>query len=364
MKRDYYEVLGVARESSPQEIKSAYRRLAHEHHPDKAKGNRESEEKFKEIAEAYSVLSDPEKRSRYDRFGHEGMRSGPGPEGFGFGGGFADISDLFGQFFGGGFARPQPPSGGDLVYRLELSFEQAAFGAEAPIEIQRLEPCEECQGSGAAKGTQPVTCSTCRGRGQVRYSQGFFAVSRTCPACHGEGVRVEKPCPGCGGDGRVARERTLTIRVPGGVETGSRLRLSGEGNSAPRGGVPGDLYVGILVADHELFRREEDNVVLEMDLPFPLFVLGGEIEVPTLDGSETVEIRPGTPVGTEIRLRRKGVVRLSGSGRGDQVLRLRVQVPKPPSKEERELLENYARLIHAPVGSKKVSSRIKKIFQG
>ena len=359
MKRDYYEVLGVSREATSQEIKSAYRRLAHEHHPDKAAGKRESEERFKEIAEAYSILSDTEKRSRYDRFGRDGMRG----EG-GFGQGFGDISDLFGQFFGGGFARPQPVSGGDLVYRLEITFEQAAFGAEAPIEVQRLEPCDVCRGSGAAEGSRPVTCPTCRGTGQVRYSQGFFAVSRTCPGCHGEGIRVEKPCAACGGDGRVPRERTLTIRVPGGVEAGSRLRLSGEGNAAPRGGVPGDLYVVLMVSEHELFRREGDDVILDMDLPFPMFALGGEIEVPTLDGTDTVEIRPGTPVGTEIRLRRKGVVRLSGSGRGDQVLRLRVVVPKTPSREEREILESYARLLNAPVSRKKGYARIKRIFQG
>ena len=362
MKRDYYEVLGLGREASPQEIKSAYRRLAHEHHPDKAAGNRESEERFKEVAEAYSVLSDPDKRSRYDRYGHDGMRGGP--EGFGSSAGFGDISDLFGQFFGGGFGRPQPVSGGDLVYRLEIGFEQAAFGAEAPIEVQRLERCEKCRGSGAAEGSRPTTCPTCRGAGQVRYSQGFFAVSRTCPGCHGEGVRVEKPCPACGGDGRVPQDRTLTIRVPGGVESGSRLRLSGEGNAAPRGGVPGDLYVVLTVAEHALFRREGDDVVLEMELPFPMFALGGEIEVPTLDGTDAVEIRPGTPVGTEIRLRRKGVVRLSGSGRGDQVLRLRVQVPKSPSREEREILESYARLLNAPVSRKKGYARIKRIFQG
>lgn len=363
MKRDFYEILGVSREASPAEIKSAYRRLAHELHPDKAAGSREKEERFKEVAEAYSVLSDAEKRARYDRFGHDGLRGGSAPEGFG-GTPFADISDLFGQFFGGGFARPEPPSGGDLVYRLDITFEQAAFGKELPVEVSRLEPCEECRGSGAAEGSQPVTCATCRGRGQVRYSQGFFSVSRTCPACHGEGVRVEKPCPACRGEGRVARERSLTIRVPGGVESGSRLRLSGEGNAAPRGGVPGDLYVVLAVADHELFRREGDDVVLDMELPFPVFVLGGEVEVPTLEGSETVEIRPGTAVGGEIRLRRKGVVKLRGSGRGDQILRLRVQVPKSPSKEERELLETYSRLINAPVSHKKGYARIKKIFQG
>jgi molecular chaperone DnaJ len=364
MKRDYYEILGVARGAATGELKSAYRKLAIQYHPDKNPGDAEAAEKFKEASEAYSVLSDPDKRDRYDRFGHEGLRGGAGQGGFGFDPSiFSDFSDLFGQFFGGGFGRQQT-SGTDLVVHLEISFSEAAFGAESSVTLERYEACAECRGTGAEKGSQPVTCSTCRGRGQVRFSQGFFTMARTCPACQGEGTRIEKPCPACRGEGRLPAERTLTIKVPGGVESGSRLRLSGEGNAAPRGGSAGDLYIVLSVAEHELFHREGDDVILDMELPFPVFVLGGEVEVPTLEGEDTITIAPGTPAATEVRLRRKGVVRLGSSGRGDQIVRLNVAVPKSPRKEERELLESYAKLIDAPVSKKKTFARVKKIFEG
>jgi molecular chaperone DnaJ len=363
MKRDYYELLGVARGAGSAELKSAYRKLAIQFHPDKNPGDAEASEKFKEASEAYSVLSDPEKREQYNRFGHEGLRGGSG--GFGFDPSiFSDFSDLFGQFFGGGFGRPQSAAGSDLIAHLEISFSEAAFGTESPVTIQRYESCGECRGTGAEKGSQPITCPTCRGRGQVRLSQGFFTMARTCPACQGEGTRIEKPCPTCHGDGRVPAERTLTIKIPGGVENGSRLRLSEEGNAAPRGGAPGDLYVSLSVVEHDIFRREGDDVIVEMELPFPVFVLGGEIEVPTLEGEERIAIAPGTRASSEVRLRRKGVVRLGSSGRGDQVVRLTVAVPKSPGKEERELLENYARMINAPVSKKKTFARVKKIFEG
>ncbi|MGH9442784.1 MAG: molecular chaperone DnaJ [Thermoanaerobaculia bacterium] len=363
MKRDYYEILGVVRGAGSAELKSAYRKLAIQYHPDKNSGDSEASEKFKEASEAYSVLSDPEKREKYDRYGHEGLRGGGG--GFGFDPSiFSDFSDLFGQFFGGGFGRPQAAAGSDLVVHLEISFSESAFGTESPVRIERYEACAECRGTGAEKGSQPVTCATCRGRGQVRFSQGFFTMARTCPACQGEGTKIEKPCPECRGEGRVPAERTLTIRVPGGVETGSRLRLSGEGNAALRGGSAGDLYVVLAVAEHDIFHREGDDVVVEMELPFPVFVLGGEIEVPTLGEEEKVTIAPGTPASTEVRLRRKGVVRLGSSGRGDQIIRLNVAVPKSPRKEERDLLETYAKMIDAPVSKKKTFARVKKIFEG
>lgn len=363
MKRDYYEVLGVARGAGSAELKSAYRKLAIQYHPDKNSGDAEASEKFKEASEAYSVLSDPEKREKYDRFGPEGVRGGTG--GFGFDPSiFSDFSDLFGQFFGGGFGRPQSPAGTDLVVHLEISFSEAAFGAESPVTVERYESCAECRGTGAEKGLRPVTCATCLGRGQVRFSQGFFTMARTCPACQGEGTRIEKPCPGCRGEGRVPAERALTIKIPGGVENGSRLRLSGEGNAAPRGGAPGDLYVVLSVAEHDIFHREGDDVIVELELPFPVFVLGGEVEVPTLEEEERITIAPGTPASSEIRLRRKGVVRLGSSGRGDQIVRLTVAVPKSPGKEEREFLESYARLINAPVSKKKTFARVKKIFEG
>jgi molecular chaperone DnaJ len=364
MKRDYYEILGVSRSAGSAELKSAYRKLAVQYHPDKNSGDAQASEKFKEASEAYSVLSDSEKRETYDRYGHEGLRSS-GAGGFGFDPSvFSDFSDLFGQFFGGGFARAQAPAGSDLVAHLEISFRDAAFGSEVPVELERYEICAECRGNGAEKGTQPVTCATCRGRGQVRFSQGFFTMARACPACQGEGTRVEKPCPACGGEGRVPSKRTLTIRVPGGVESGSRLRLSGEGNAAPRGGAPGDLYVVLAVSEHQLFRREGEDIVVEMELPFPVFVLGGEVEIPTLDGDERLTIPAGTRASSEFRLRRKGAARLGTSGRGDQVVRLTVAVPKSPGKEERELLESYARMIDAPVSKKKTFARVKKIFEG
>jgi molecular chaperone DnaJ len=361
MKRDYYEILGVGRDAGAQELKSAYRKLAIQFHPDKNSGDSEAAEKFKEASEAYAILTDPDKRQRYDRFGHDGVRGG----GAGFDPSiFADFSDLFGQFFGGSFGRASSPAGEDLVARLEITFEQAAFGTEQAVTVDRLERCEECGGSGAEKGTRPVTCATCQGRGQVRFSQGFFTMARTCPACRGEGTRIEKPCASCRGEGRRPSRRTLTVRIPGGVETGTRLRLSSEGNAAPRGGVPGDLYVILAVADHEIFRREGDDVVVDMELPYTVFVLGAEVDVPTLDGDERMTIAPGTRANAEIRLRRRGVHRLGSSGRGDHIVRLSVRVPKSPGKEERELLEGYARMIRAPVSKKSSFAKVKKIFEG
>ena len=366
MKRDYYEILGVARDAGVQELKSAYRKLAVRFHPDK-NAEPEAAEKFKEASEAYAVLSDPEKRQRYDRFGHEGLRGSGGFDPSAFG----DFSDLFSQIFGGGFGgfggfgRASSPSGEDLVSRLEISFEKAAFGTEEAVRVDRLERCEACGGSGAEKGTRPVTCATCQGRGQVRFSQGFFTMARTCPACRGEGTRIEKPCPACSGEGRTASRRTLTVKIPGGVESGTRLRLTGEGNAAPRGGIAGDLYVVLTVSEHDVFHREGDDVVLEMELPFTVFALGAEVEVPTLDGPEQVRIAAGTRADAEIRLRRRGITRLGSSSRGDQIVRLTVAVPKNPGKEERELLETYAKLIGAPVSAKKSSfARVKKIFEG
>lgn len=362
MKRDYYEILGVARDAGGQELKSAYRKLAVQFHPDKNAGDPDAAEKFKEASEAYTVLSDSDKRQRYDRFGHEGVR-GAGRGGFDPSA-FGDFSDLFGQIFGGGFGRAASTEGEDLVARLEITFEQAAFGAEHPVAVERYERCGECAGSGAEKGSRPVACPTCQGRGQVRFSQGFFTMARTCPACRGEGTRIEKPCLTCRGEGRKPARRELTVRIPGGVETGTRLRLTHEGNAAPRGGSPGDLYVILTVAAHETFRREGDDVIVDLELPYTVFVLGADVEVPTLDGEEHVTIAPGTRANAEIRLRRRGVMRLGSSGRGDQIVRLAVKVPKSPGKEERELLESYARMIGAPASKKSSFAKVKKIFEG
>jgi molecular chaperone DnaJ len=368
--RDYYEILGVGRQAESVELKSAYRKLALQHHPDRNPNNPDAAEKFKEASEAYAVLSDPEKRARYDRFGRAGLGGGAGFGGFsGFDPSvFADFSDLFGGLFGfaagGGFGGAGgPAAGSDLVYRMEISFRDAAFGIEAPIAISRLERCEACEGSGAAPGTKPRTCPSCGGRGRQRLSQGFLTVTRPCGHCRGAGRIIENPCTACRGEGRRRDKKDLIIRIPAGVESGSRLRLTGEGDVGPSGGPAGDLYVVLTVAEDEIFTREGDDVVVRLDLPFPTLVLGGQVEVPTLDGEETLRVEPGTAVGSELRLRGKGIGRLGRSGRGDLVARIHVNVPQSPSKEEKEILRRYAEMTGAPVGGGKgVLGMAKKIF--
>jgi molecular chaperone DnaJ len=371
-KRDYYEILGVPRNADDAQLKSAYRKLALAHHPDRNPSDPHAAERFKEASEAYAVLCDPDKRARYDRFGHAGVGAGAG----GFGGfpgfdaaGFGDLSDLFNGIFGfasgGGFGggSPGPMAGSDLVYRMEISFRDAAFGVDAPISISRLERCEDCAGAGAEAGTRPKTCPGCRGSGRQRLQQGFLMVTRTCTVCRGEGRVIEKPCKPCRGEGRVRGKKDLTIKIPAGVESGSRLRLTGEGDAGPNGGPAGDLYVVLTVAEDEVFVREGDDVVVRLDLPFPTLVLGGEVGVPTLDGEETLTIPAGTAVGAELRMRGKGVGRLGRSSRGDLIARVGVRVPEKPSKEEKELLRKYAELIGAPVGGGKgVFGKAKKIF--
>jgi molecular chaperone DnaJ len=364
-RRDYYEVLEVSREASAVELKSAYRRLALKYHPDRNRDDPEAAERFKEASEAYAVLSDPEKRQRYDRFGHSGI-SGTGPGG-GYGGFdpsvFADFSDLLGDLFGFSAPRERRMAGSDLVYRMEITLKDAAFGVEAPIVVSRLEACGSCHGSGAEAGSSPVTCPACRGRGRQRISQGFLMVTRPCPNCGGDGKIIEKPCRQCHGEGRRRGSRKLEIRIPAGVETGSRLRLSGEGDAGPAGGPSGDLYVVLTVAPHEIFERAGDDLVLPLNLPFPTLVLGGEISVPTLEGEpEKVTIPPGTPAGNEIKLKGRGLGRLGRSRRGDLVIRAGVAVPEKPSAKEKELLRQYAEEIGAPVGGKGVLDKAKKIF--
>lgn len=366
-KRDYYEVLGVPRDADAQQLKSAYRRLAMESHPDRNPNDPEAAERFKEASEAYAVLSDGEKRARYDRFGHAGVSPGASAGG-GFSGFdpsvFADFSDLFGGLFGFGAAGPdRPTEGSDLVYRIEISFREAAFGTEAPLLVSRLERCGECGGSGAQPGSRPRPCPSCGGRGRQRFSQGFLSVTRPCVPCRGEGRVIDHPCPECRGDGRGRASRKLEIRIPAGVETGSRLRLAGEGDAGPGGGPAGDLYVVLTVAEDEVFHREGDDVILNLDLPYPTLVLGGEVEVPTLEDPEKIAITPGTPAGSEIRLRSKGFGRLGRRGRGDLVVRTGVSIPKSPSAREKELLRQYAELIEAPVGGKGVLGKAKKIFK-
>src|SRR5713101_6340421 len=362
-KRDYYEILGVSRDAENGALKSAYRKLALQHHPDRNPGNSEAAEKFKEASEAYAVLSDSEKRARYDRYGHAGFSASA----VGFSGFdpsiFAEFSDLFGNFFGFGGSGHEAgrASGSDVVYRMEVSFRDGAFGVEAPLVISRLEACETCSGSGAQPGSKPRTCPACRGRGRQRFSQGFFTVTRTCESCGGEGRVIDRPCADCRGEGRRRGTRRLQIRIPAGIETGSRLRLAGEGDAGPNGGPPGDLYVVLTVAEHEVFEREGDDVVIGLDLPFPTLVLGGDVTVPTLEGEEKVAIPPGTRAGSEVRLRGRGFGRLGRRGRGDFVVRAGLLVPSSPSAEEKDLLRRYAELIDAPVAAKGVLKKAKKI---
>ncbi len=364
-KRDYYEILAVSRDADAAGLKSAYRKLALTYHPDRNPNNPDAAEKFKEASEAYAVLSDPEKRARYDQFGHAASAAGGGFGGFpGFdASGFGDLSDLFSGIFGFGGGGPSGPTpGSDLVYRMEISFRDAAHGVEAPIAISRLEVCDVCEGSGAAGGTAPRTCPTCRGAGRQRVSQGFLTMTRPCAACRGEGRLIDHPCRTCSGEGRRRAKKELSIRIPGGVESGSRLRLTGEGDAGPNGGPAGDLYVVLTVADDEVFQREGDDVVVRLELPFPTLVLGGEVTAPTLEGEEKVSIDAGTAVGAEVRLRGKGVRRLGRSGRGDLIVRVGVRIPEKPSKAEKELLRKYAELTGAPVADKGVLGKAKKIF--
>ena len=367
--RDFYEILSVERDADDAALKSAYRKLALMYHPDRNPNNPDASEKFKEASEAYAVLSDPEKRARYDRFGDAGVGGGSG----GFPGfdaaGFGDLSELFGGLFGfasgGGFGggAPGPMAGSDLVYRMEIAFRDAAFGVQAPISISRLERCDSCEGTGAARGTKPKTCASCGGRGRQRISQGFLTVTRPCPQCQGEGRVIEKPCADCRGEGRRRAKKDLTIRIPAGVESNSRLRLTGEGDAGPNAGPAGDLYVVLNVAADEAFEREGDDIVVRLELPFPTLVLGGEVEVPTLDGPESVTVPAGTAVGEELRLKGRGMGRLGRGGRGDLLARVGVHVPRSPSKEVKEALRRYAELTGAPVGkSKGVLGKAKKIF--
>jgi molecular chaperone DnaJ len=344
-KRDYYDVLGVAKNAGDNQIKSAYRKLALQYHPDRNQGNKEAEEKFKEAAEAYAILSDSEKRSRYDRFGHAGVSSQAGgfdPSTFA---GFEDIfGGIFGDFFGGG-RRGGPERGSDLRYDLEITFEESAKGVETSIQIPRLEICETCSGTGAAEGTSPTTCPQCHGRGQQRFQQGFFTVARTCTRCRGTGRVIAKPCPTCKGEGRAVRERKLTVKVPPGIADGQRLRISGEGEGGPGGGPSGDLYVFIEVAPHSFFRREGNNLSCEIPLNFTTLALGGVIDIPTLDGHESYKVPEGTQSGTTFRLRGKGMPDVSGRGRGDLFFTVQAVTPKKLTKEQRTLLEQLNKAL-------------------
>jgi len=343
-KRDYYEILEVSRTATDQEIKSSYRKLALKFHPDRNQGDKKAEEKFKEAAEAYAILSDSDKRARYDRFGHAGV--GGAAQGFdpsqftGFEDIFGGLGDIFG--FGGGGRRSGPQRGADLRYDLEIKFEQAAKGVETHIQIPRHETCESCKGNGAAPGTTPATCPQCRGTGQLRYQQGFFTVARTCGQCRGAGKVITKPCPECKGAGTKEQHRKLTVKIPAGIATGQRLRLSGEGEAGSLGGPPGDLYVVIYVREHEFFQRDGNNLHCTVPLAFTTLALGSEIKVPGIEGEESLKIPESTQTGSTFRLRGKGMPDVSGRGRGDLLVTVQAITPKKLSKEQKKLLEQLA----------------------
>lgn len=364
--RDYYEVLGVSRDADGATIKKAYRRLAVEYHPDKNPGDNQAEERFKEAAEAYAVLSDSDKRQRYDRFGKAGLG------GQGFGGFdqeiFSDFGDIlgdlfgFGSVFGGGRRRSRGMPGRDLLYDLEIDFAEAVRGLETKIQVPRLEICDGCDGSGAAAGGI-ATCPQCRGQGQVAFQQGFFTVARTCGHCKGTGKKIRNPCDTCRGDGRLRREKTIAVRIPPGVDEGMRLRISGEGEAGTGGAPPGDLYVVLHVRPHERFRRIDRDLVCDMAVSISQAALGTRLKVPTLDGEEELHVPAGTQSGTQFRLRGKGVPDLAGRSRGDHIAVVQVRIPRKLTVDQRRLLENLAELDQEEPADRGLFERVKDIFQ-
>jgi len=351
-KRDYYEILGISKSASEQDLKQAYRKLALKYHPDKNKGNSEAEEKFKEATEAYEVLRDPKKRASYDKFGHDGVR---GFEGFGRGAS-ADFSDIFGDFdlgdifegfFGGGGRSRSKRSrrGSDLQYDLVVNLEEAASGKEIQIEVPRQETCSSCKGSGSAKGTKPVSCPVCNGTGQVRQTQGFFSIAQTCYKCKGTGKVISSPCKVCHGNGLTLKKRHISVKIPAGVESGSRLKITGEGEHGPNNGPRGDLYVIIHVKKHSFFERHGNDLVCSLEVSFPMICLGGEIQVPTITGSKVkMKIPAFTKNGQIFRLRGSGIPYLGSYGKGDQLVKINIKVPEKLSDKQKSLLEEFAKL--------------------
>jgi molecular chaperone DnaJ len=370
-KRDYYEVLGVDRGASDQDLKKAYRRLAHQVHPDKNQTDPEAEEKFKEAAEAYAILSNTEQRQRYDRFGHAGVSNSAANASWGAPG-FGGIEDILGDLFGfgdvfgstgrGGSRRSSSQRGADLRYDLEITLEQAAEGMTAQLRIPKLETCETCTGSGAKPGTKPEVCRTCQGAGQVRFQQGFFSVSRTCSTCRGVGQVISSPCETCHGSGRVEHEKSIEVKIPAGVETGSRLRLQAEGESGTFGGPAGDLYVVIHVAEHEEFERQGNNLYASVPVTFAQAALGAEVDVKTLHGTESLKVPAGTQTGTVFRVRGQGMPVLGGRGKGDLFVSVSVITPTSLTREQRKLLEQLAKIETEDLQDKRLVDKVRDIF--
>ncbi len=359
-KRDYYEVLGVSKDVSAADLKKAYRRVAMKYHPDRAPDDPEAEKKFKEASEAYEVLSDADKRAAYDQFGHDAVSGG----GMGGGGGFGSFSDIFGDVFGdifggGGRGRGGPSRGSDLRYNLELSLEEAVKGTEVKIRVPTLVSCKTCSGSGAKAGTKPVSCTTCGGIGQVRMQQGFFSVQQTCPNCRGKGSIISDPCGDCHGQGRIEETKTLSVKVPPGVDIGDRIRLAGEGEAGGDGGPAGDLYVQIAIKQHDIFERDGKNLYCEIPISFADAALGGELEVPTLDGRVKLKVPPETQTGKLFRLRGKGVTPVRGGSVGDLMCRVVVETPVNLSSKQKDLLREFKE-----AGGEKNSPKQNSWFEG
>ena len=352
-KRDYYEVLGVSKEAAEDELKKAYRKLAMKNHPDRNPGDAEAEDRFKEINEAYEVLTDPQKREIYNRFGHEGLQRGGGGGGAGFGAGFADIfGDVFSDIFGGG--RGGPRRGADLRYTMELTLEHAVFGTTEMIRIPTYEDCQPCNGRGTADGKSPGECPTCRGAGQVRVQQGFFVLQQTCPACRGRGTMVTEPCKSCRGAGKIRSEKTLQVKIPPGVDTGDRIRLTGEGEPGERNAPPGDLYVQVQVKPHALFEREGSDLYCTVPVSMITAALGGELDVPTLSGKQVLKIPESTQSGKLFRLRGLGVKPVRGGPAGDLLCNVVVETPVHLTRKQKELLRELGESLgekHSPQAS-------------
>ncbi|MCH5049666.1 molecular chaperone DnaJ [Pectobacterium aquaticum] len=368
-KQDYYESLGVAKNADEREIKKAYKRLAMKYHPDRNQGDSEAEAKFKEIKEAYEILTDSQKRAAYDQYGHAAFEQGGmggGGGGGGFGGGGADFGDIFGDVFGdifGGGRRQRANRGSDLRYNMELTLEEAVRGVTKEIRIPALEECDVCHGNGAKPGSSPITCPTCHGNGQVQMRQGFFTVQQACPHCHGRGKIIKDPCIKCHGHGRVEKSKTLSVKIPAGVDTGDRIRLSGEGEAGEHGAPSGDLYVQVQVKAHPIFQREENNLYCEVPINFAMAALGGEIEVPTLDGRVKLKVPAETQTGKLFRMRGKGVKSVRGGAQGDLLCRVVVETPVSLNERQRQLLQELDESFGGPSGEKN-SPRSKNFFDG